>query len=125
MTLTKFQIKSGSQCQWLTFPARLVVNCLRRMILAWVTDPTAAESEARTGTAFLPNGGNHSRGGLTRARAGGRGYEHLPNHIHRIEAVAHSLAFRMAHEAIAVLKILDHAVSNAERGGPEADLWRK
>jgi hypothetical protein len=24
------------------------------MILAWVTDPTAAASEARTGTAFLP-----------------------------------------------------------------------
>ena len=64
MMLTKFRIKSGSQCQWLTFSARLVVNCLRRLILAWVTDPTAAASEARTGAAFLPNGVTTQREGL-------------------------------------------------------------
>jgi hypothetical protein len=47
MTLTKFWIKSGSQCQRLTFPARLVVNCLRCLILTCVTDPTAAVRQGR------------------------------------------------------------------------------
>src|ERR1700730_13078591 len=55
MTLTKFRIKSGSQCQWLTFPARLVVNCLR------CTDPTSREPMIR--------------GRLARKREGSRGID--------------------------------------------------
>jgi hypothetical protein len=33
-TLIKFQIKLGSQCQWLTFLGEVVVSCPRCIILA-------------------------------------------------------------------------------------------
>jgi hypothetical protein len=41
-TLIKFQIKLGSQCQWLTFLGEVVVSCLRCIILACEAGPMAA-----------------------------------------------------------------------------------
>jgi hypothetical protein len=41
-TLIKFQIKLGSQCQWLTFLGEVVVSCPRCIILACEAGPMAA-----------------------------------------------------------------------------------
>ena len=41
-TLIKFQIKLGSQCQWLTFLGEVVVSCPRYIILAREAGPMAA-----------------------------------------------------------------------------------
>jgi hypothetical protein len=70
MTLIKFRIKSGSQCQWLTFLGEIVVNGSRWMILACEAGPTAACKSGRTPATFSLDGGNHSRGERRSSRTG-------------------------------------------------------
>jgi len=68
MTLIKFRIKSGSQCQWLTFVrggGRQLPAVSNSRLRGW-----AARTSDRTPAAFSLDGGNHSRGEPCPSRTG-------------------------------------------------------
>jgi hypothetical protein len=56
-TLIKFQIKLGSQCQWLTFLGEVVVSCPRCIILACEAGPMAGVRVTQDGSRFLTRPG--------------------------------------------------------------------
>src|SRR5260370_8991779 len=52
-TLIKFRIKSGSQCQWLTFLGEVVVKFPRCLLLACEAAPIAARTSGQDARRFL------------------------------------------------------------------------